>query len=52
MLICLLPAPQKLSSGLTAKTERALAEKAGHLELLKGGKNDKKKDAKKDGLKK
>jgi len=27
---------------LTAKTERSLAEKVGHLELLKGGKKKKK----------
>ncbi|WEW58885.1 hypothetical protein PRK78_004353 [Emydomyces testavorans] len=31
---------KKLSAGLTAKTERNLAEKAGHLELLRGGKKD------------
>ncbi|EEP76957.1 predicted protein [Uncinocarpus reesii 1704] len=30
----------KLSAGLTAKMERNLAEKAGHLELLRGGKKD------------
>ncbi|KAI9712956.1 MAG: hypothetical protein M1812_006703 [Candelaria pacifica] len=29
---------KKHSSGLIAKTERNLAEKAGHLEILKGGK--------------
>ncbi|EGX43394.1 hypothetical protein TWF173_001263 [Orbilia oligospora] len=34
---------KKHSGGLTAKTERNLAEKAGHLELLPGGKRDKKK---------
>ncbi|KAK6354906.1 hypothetical protein TWF696_004037 [Orbilia brochopaga] len=34
---------KKATSGLTAKTERNLAEKAGHLELLPGGKKDKKK---------
>ncbi|KAI1921397.1 hypothetical protein LOZ58_002278 [Ophidiomyces ophidiicola] len=33
---------KKLSAGLTAKMERNLAEKAGHLELLGGGKKDKK----------
>lgn len=33
---------QKLSGGLTARTERSLAEKAGHLELLAGGKRDSK----------
>jgi len=35
---------KKLSAGLIAKTERNLAERAGHLELLGGGKNKKKKD--------
>lgn len=35
---------KKLSSGLTAKTERNLAERAGHLELLKGTKKDKGKE--------
>ncbi|KAF3190185.1 hypothetical protein TWF106_009184 [Orbilia oligospora] len=34
---------KKHSGGLTAKTEKNLAEKAGHLELLPGGKKDKKK---------
>lgn len=29
---------QKYTSGLTARTERNLAEKAGHLEILAGGK--------------
>lgn len=29
---------QKYTAGLTGKTERALAEKAGHLEMLGGGK--------------
>ncbi|KAK2768401.1 hypothetical protein FQN54_000256 [Arachnomyces sp. PD_36] len=29
---------KKLSAGLTMKTERNLAERAGHLELLAGGK--------------
>ncbi|KAI9707949.1 MAG: hypothetical protein M1820_004368 [Bogoriella megaspora] len=33
---------KKHSSGLTALTERKLAEKAGHLEMLKGGKKDRK----------
>ncbi|BCS23880.1 DUF2462 domain-containing protein [Aspergillus puulaauensis] len=33
---------KKLSSGLTAKTERNLAQRAGHLEILAGGKKDKK----------
>ncbi|EQL37148.1 hypothetical protein RJZ56_008105 [Blastomyces dermatitidis] len=32
---------KKISSGLTARTERALAERAGHLELLAGGKKSK-----------
>lgn len=31
---------QKHSAGLTAVTEAALAQKAGHLEMLKGGKKD------------
>ncbi|EEQ33044.1 hypothetical protein McanMca71_003760 [Microsporum canis] len=35
---------KKLTSGLTGKTERMLAEKAGHLELLKGTRKDKKTD--------
>ncbi|KAL2012996.1 hypothetical protein VTN00DRAFT_521 [Thermoascus crustaceus] len=35
---------KKLSAGLIAKTERSLAERAGHLELLAGGKKDKKKE--------
>ncbi|KAK2837011.1 hypothetical protein FQN49_006495 [Arthroderma sp. PD_2] len=35
---------KKLTSGLTGKTERLLAEKAGHLELLKGTRKDKKKE--------
>lgn len=32
---------QKHSAGLTAMTERTLGAKAGHLELLKGGKKNK-----------
>ncbi|KAJ5179499.1 UPF0390 protein [Penicillium capsulatum] len=32
---------KKLTSGLVAKTERSLASKAGHLEMLAGGKKDK-----------
>lgn len=32
---------KKHSAGLTAMTERTLASKAGHLELLKGGKKTK-----------
>ncbi|KAK2749684.1 hypothetical protein FQN57_005906 [Myotisia sp. PD_48] len=31
---------KKLSSGLTAKTERSLAQRAGHLEMLKGTRKD------------
>ena len=31
---------QKHTAALTAKTERTLAQRAGHLELLKGGKKD------------
>ncbi|EPS27862.1 UPF0390 protein [Penicillium oxalicum] len=31
---------KKLTSGLVTKTERSLATKAGHLELLAGGKKD------------
>ncbi|KAF2430404.1 hypothetical protein EJ08DRAFT_242596 [Tothia fuscella] len=33
---------KKHSSGLTGMTERALAQRAGHLEILAGGKNKKK----------
>ncbi|KAL2871066.1 DUF2462 domain-containing protein [Aspergillus lucknowensis] len=33
---------KKLSAGLVAKTERSLAQRAGHLEMLAGGKKDKK----------
>ncbi|KAJ5678853.1 UPF0390 protein [Penicillium macrosclerotiorum] len=41
---------KKLTSGLVAKTERSLATKAGHLEMLAGGKKDKAgKDKKKSG---
>ena len=36
---------RKHTAGLTALTEKNLAEKAGHLELLGGGKKDKKKAA-------
>ncbi|EFW17183.1 uncharacterized protein CIMG_11354 [Coccidioides immitis RS] len=35
---------KKLSAGLTAKMEQNLAEKAGHLELLRGGKKSAKSD--------
>ncbi|KAJ5894091.1 UPF0390 protein [Penicillium taxi] len=38
---------KKMSSGLVAKTERSLAAKAGHLEILAGGKKNK--DTGKDG---
>lgn len=38
----------KASAGLTANTEKLLAQKAGHLEMLKGGKKDAK-DGKKGG---
>lgn len=31
---------KKHSAGLTAMTEKSLAGKAGHLEMLKGGKKD------------
>ncbi|KAL1652347.1 hypothetical protein SLS58_000474 [Diplodia intermedia] len=37
---------KKHSSGLAAVTEKQLAEKAGHLEILRGGKKDKKKESK------
>ncbi|MCJ1442071.1 MAG: hypothetical protein MMC23_002563 [Stictis urceolatum] len=33
---------KKLSAGLIEKTERTLAHRAGHLEMLKGGKKDRK----------
>lgn len=33
---------KKYTAGLTAMTEKSLAGKAGHLELLRGGKKDKK----------
>ncbi|KAF8419875.1 hypothetical protein EV426DRAFT_613858 [Tirmania nivea] len=36
---------KKVTSGLIAATERTLAAKAGHLELLKGGKKDRKENA-------
>ncbi|KAL9094473.1 MAG: hypothetical protein Q9165_003323 [Trypethelium subeluteriae] len=38
---------KKHSAGLTALTERNLAEKAGHLEMLAGGKKEKKKTGEK-----
>lgn len=45
---------KKYTAGLTGKTERALAEKVGHLEMLSGGKKkggdgDVKEGKKKDG---
>lgn len=47
---------QKYSAGLIRKTEASLAEKAGHLEMLSGGKKGKKGEGgekkKKDGGKK
>ncbi|KAK3646473.1 hypothetical protein LTR56_008571 [Elasticomyces elasticus] len=36
---------KKHTSGLTAMTEKSLASKAGHLELLRGGKKDRKTEA-------
>ncbi|KAF2748556.1 hypothetical protein M011DRAFT_392969, partial [Sporormia fimetaria CBS 119925] len=33
---------KKVISGLTAQTEKMLGEKAGHLEMLRGGKKDRK----------
>lgn len=40
---------KKNAAGLVGQTEKLLAQKAGHLEMLKGGKKDKKdqKDGKK-----
>lgn len=38
---------KKSAAGLVGQTEKFLAEKAGHLEILKGGKKDKKEGAKK-----
>lgn len=43
---------QKHTSGLTALTEKSLAGKAGHLEMLRGGKKDKKIGASTSGAKK
>ncbi|KAI4952422.1 hypothetical protein J4E91_002892 [Alternaria rosae] len=37
----------KSSSGLVGHTEKMLAQKAGHLEILKGGKRDKRDSAEK-----
>ena len=38
---------QKITSGMTAKTEQTLAKRAGHLEMLGGGKKDSKGGSKK-----
>ncbi|KAF1364182.1 hypothetical protein EJ07DRAFT_162039 [Lizonia empirigonia] len=37
---------KKSAAGLVGQTEKFLAEKAGHLEILKGGKRDKKEGGK------
>ncbi|KAF3039716.1 hypothetical protein E8E12_004884 [Didymella heteroderae] len=37
---------KKSAAGLVGTTEKFLAEKAGHLEILRGGKKDKKEGAK------
>ncbi|KAF2274385.1 uncharacterized protein EI97DRAFT_435220 [Westerdykella ornata] len=37
---------KKVAAGLTAKTEKLLGEKAGHLEMLRGGKKEKKEEKK------
>ncbi|KAL1846801.1 hypothetical protein Plec18167_005837 [Paecilomyces lecythidis] len=42
---------KKLTSGLITKTERNLAERAGHLEMLAGGKKDKEKPKDKNAAK-
>ena len=42
----------KSSAGLTAQTEKMLAQKAGHLEMLKGGKKDKGKEGEGKGKRK
>ncbi|KAL4810771.1 hypothetical protein BDV18DRAFT_127983 [Aspergillus unguis] len=39
---------KKLTAGLAARTERNLAQRAGHLEMLAGGKKDKKEGKKGD----
>ncbi|KAH7406584.1 hypothetical protein DE146DRAFT_607712 [Phaeosphaeria sp. MPI-PUGE-AT-0046c] len=41
---------KKSAAGLVGQTEKLLAEKAGHLEMLKGGKKDRK-EGKKEGKK-
>lgn len=43
---------KKFTSGLTARTEALLGERAGHLELIGKGKKGDKKEAKKGGSKK
>lgn len=45
-------ANKKHTSGMTAMTEKSLAGKAGHLEMLRGGKKDRKEKAVADALKK
>ncbi|KAK3725903.1 hypothetical protein LTR37_000051 [Vermiconidia calcicola] len=40
---------KKHSGGLAAMTEKSLASKAGHLEMLRGGKKDKKAEESKKG---
>ncbi|KAK4626690.1 UPF0390 protein [Fulvia fulva] len=42
---------KKHSAGLAAATEKSLAGKAGHLEILHGGKKDKKLEKAKEGKK-
>ena len=42
---------KKHSAGLVTATEKSLAGKAGHLELLRGGKKDQKAEKAKDGKK-
>ncbi|RPB22923.1 hypothetical protein L211DRAFT_788061, partial [Terfezia boudieri ATCC MYA-4762] len=42
---------KKVTSGLIAATERTLAAKAGHLELLRGGKKDSKDRKEEEGKK-
>jgi len=38
--------PQKHTAGLTGLTEKKLAERAGHLEILRGGKKEREEKAK------
>ncbi|KAK7514023.1 uncharacterized protein IWZ02DRAFT_438177 [Phyllosticta citriasiana] len=42
---------KKHTGGLTALTEKSLAQRAGHLEILRGGKKDKDKEGGKEGAK-